>query len=259
MPAVIDGALVDDRRAEISIFDEGLLRGDGAFEVVRLYGGQPWALDEHLERMASSCHSLRLEVSIPAFYRDIDCLLAAVGQIDAFLRLVQTRGGRRISFVEELAPVQETVSLATVAYTPSKLMSGIKSLSYAPNMLAARLVEDRQAEDALFITADAIVLEASRASFFYVIDDVLATPPLGEHLLDSITRRHLLAVTGASERVLMCDHLGDISEAFLASTTKEILAIRAIDNYRLDAPGAKTYDAAQTFREHVSRSLGLGL
>jgi branched-chain amino acid aminotransferase len=255
MPAVIDGNLVDDRWAKISIFDGGLLRGDGAFEVVRLYGGRPWALDEHLERMANSCRGLRLEMSIPDFSCDIARLLGAVHEIDAFLRLVQTRGGRRISFIEGPGPTRDSISLATVPYIQPALMSGIKSLSYASNMLAERLAGDREAEDALLVTPDGIVLEASRASFFCILDGELATPPLEAGILDSITRRHVLALTGAAERDITCDCLERIPEAFLASTTKEILAVRAINNRRFPTPGPNTRATASMFREHVSRSL----
>lgn len=255
MLAVIDGCLMEDGDAQISISDDGLLRGDGVFEVLRLYGGLPWALDEHLERMALSGRRMRMDVSVRDFGADVALLLGSVRRVDAYLRLVQTRGGRRISVIEGLGGDATSVALATIEYVPPSLMDGIKSLSYAPNMLAARLAEERGADDALFVTPDGLVLEASRASFFYVLGEALFTPPLGHNVLDSITRRHLMAVTDASERVTKREDLGQVAEAFIASTTKEVLPVRSIDGYVLAAPGPITITADASYAEHIRERL----
>jgi branched-chain amino acid aminotransferase len=256
-PVVIDGQVVEGRAASISVTDDGLLRGDGVFEVIRLYAGKPWALDEHLERMAVSARNLRLEISVAEFASDIDLLLAHVGPVDSFLRLVKTRGGRRISLIEGLGAAPASVALATVEFVPSPLMDAIKSLSYASNMLAARLACERDADDALFVTPDGVVLEASRASFFYVVGSALFTPPLKCGVLDSITRRHLFAVTGATERSTSRDDLDDVTEAFIASTTKEVLPVRAIDGrLLLEAPGPNTRAADLALSAHIHDHLG---
>jgi branched-chain amino acid aminotransferase len=255
MPTVIDGRLLEDEDALISISDDGLLRGDGVFEVLRLYGGVPWALDEHLERMAISARRLWLDISIRDFRSDVDLLLASVGEIDAFLRLVQTRGGRRISVTENLGGHVESVSLATVECSQGSLMYGIKSLSYAPNMLAARLAKEREADDALLVTLGGLVLEASRASFFYVLRNKLFTPPLDHGVLDSITRRHLMEATDASERVTQRGDLASIAEAFIAYTTKEVLPVRSIDGRCLEAPGQTTIAANVAYIEHIHERL----
>jgi branched-chain amino acid aminotransferase len=254
MLAVIDGRLLDDVDAVISVFDDGVLRGDGVFEVIRLYGGLPWAVDEHLERLALSGSGLRLKVSAPDFTNDIELLLASIGEVDGFLRLVQTRGGRRISLIEDLGPGVRSIALATIEYQPPALMEGVKSLSYAPNMLAARLALERQADDALFVTPEGLVLEASRASFFYVLGQELFTPPL-DHVLDSITRRHLMQATRVCERVTPSEDLDLIAEAFIASTTKEILPVHSIDGRVLNAPGPMTIAAGAAYVEHVGRHL----
>jgi branched-chain amino acid aminotransferase len=253
MPAVVDGVLVDESEARISIFDDGLMRGDGVFEVVRLYRGLPWALDEHLERMAQSGRGLRLEIEILDFLADVALLLASIGEIDAFVRLVQTRGGRRISTIEELGTSVSSVALATIEHAPSPMMAGIKSLSYAPNMLAVRLAEERGGADALFVTPDGVVLEASRASFFYVINDELYTPPLGSGTLDSITRRYLVRLTGAGERLTTRYDLDELTEAFIASTRKEVLPVHAIDGRSLQAPGPLTLAADAAYASCVGR------
>src|SRR5437879_5571342 len=91
--------------------DEGLLRGDGVFEVIRLYDGRPFALADHLARMERSAAGLRLPVDIAAVRADLDVLLAAAGPVDAVLRVLVTRGGRRIAMVEPLKELPETLAL----------------------------------------------------------------------------------------------------------------------------------------------------
>src|SRR5205823_5802936 len=104
-------------------------------EVIRLYGGRPFALDDHLARMERSAAGLRLPVDVDALRADIATLLAATGPVDAVLRLVVTRGGRRIAMVEALKDMPETLALACVTYAPTRVLDGIKSLSYGANML----------------------------------------------------------------------------------------------------------------------------
>lgn len=251
MPAVIDGCLLDDANAVIAVSDDGLLRGDGVFEVIRLYSGVPLALDEHLERMAQSGRGFRLAVSVSGFRQDIELLLDSVGNLDAFLRLVQTSGGRRITIVEELGTISAATTLATITCSAPVLMRGIKSLSYAPNMLAVRLAEEQGADDALLVTHDDIVLEASRAGFFYVLDGEIYTPPLDDGVLDSITRRHVFAATTAMERRTTRRDLDKLAEAFIASTTKGILPVGVIDGRSLEAPGAQTSAVMLSHAEYV--------
>jgi branched-chain amino acid aminotransferase len=253
MPVVVNGILVDDSEARISVFDDGLLRGDGAFEVIRLYRGSPWALDEHLERMARSARGLRLEIDVSLFHTDLALLLSTVGDVDAFVRLIQTRGGRRISIIEDLGASAPSVSLATIEYAPPPIMAGIKSLSYAPNMLSVRLAEERGCADALIVTPDGVVLEASRASFFYGMNDDLYTPPLADGMLDSITRRWLVRLTGARERRTTRHDISKLTEAFIASTTKEILPVHRIDGRSLPAPGPLALAADAAYASCVRR------
>src|SRR3954470_15552795 len=102
MLASLDGAIAPIAETSIPVTDEGLLRGDGAFEVARLYGGQPFAMDEHLARLRRSCEGLRLGTRVVALEREVDALLVELGEFDGLLRLVVTRGGRRIAIAEPL-------------------------------------------------------------------------------------------------------------------------------------------------------------
>ncbi len=100
--ASVDGAITPRGEARISIADVGLLRGDGAFEVVRLYAGRPYAHEDHLARLVRSCEGLRLPVQIDLVRAEAAALLAAAGPVEAMLRIVLTRGGRRLLTIETL-------------------------------------------------------------------------------------------------------------------------------------------------------------
>src|SRR3954463_7829129 len=100
--ASLDGRIgpADDLR--IPVADDGLLRGDGAFEVMRLYGGRPFALEDHYARLARTCAGLRLPLDLDRLRAEVAALLDAAGPVDALLRVVLTRGGRRIGVIERL-------------------------------------------------------------------------------------------------------------------------------------------------------------
>jgi branched-chain amino acid aminotransferase len=238
------------------VTDEGLLRGDGAFEVVRLYGGRPFAMADHLTRLRRSCEGLRLETDIVALEREIDALLDELGELDALLRIVVTRGGRRIAIAEPMPQTPATARVATVEYAPNRILDTLKTLSYAANMLAGRLAKERGADEALLVTPHGRVLEGPTWTFFWARDGRLYTPPLEDRILHSITRAQLLRVTDAEERITTRDDLASLDEAFIASSVREVLPIAAIDDRELDAPGPVTRAAAEAFRAHVDTALG---
>src|SRR5687767_2146362 len=124
--ACLDGAVVALGDATVPVTDEGLLRGDGVFEVIRLYGGRPFALDQHLERMAGSAERLRLPLDAGAIRADVEALLGAAAPGDALLRVLATRGGRRIVLLEELPEHPPSIRLATVTYAPPRILDGVK-------------------------------------------------------------------------------------------------------------------------------------
>ena len=254
--AILDGDVMDVAQAQIPITDDGLLRGDGVFEVMRIYGGRPFGMDEHLERMARSAQTLRLPFDADAVRADAAALLAAAEPGEAMLRLVVTRGGRRIGLLETLPERPETIALQTITYTPTRVLDGVKSLSYAANMLATRLAREQGADEALLVTPHGRVLEGPTTTLFYVLEGKLCTPPLSDRILDSITRRALLAVTDASERVTTQDDLAAASEAFLASSLREVHPVHAIDGVALaQAPGPVSNAAAAAVREHIEAQL----
>lgn len=258
MLASLNGQVLDASEAMVPITDDGLLRGDGVFEVVRLYGGVPYALDEHLARMSQSAENLRLPFAAEQFEQEAGALLDAAHAGDEMLRMVCTRGGNRILTVEPLPAVPETLSLVTVRYSPTRVMDGIKSLSYAANMLVSRLAKEQGADEALLVTPHGRVLEGPRQSFVASLDgETLVTPPLDDRVLDSITRRRLMESGLVTERPISVDELPFAQEAFLASTTREVHAVGSIDGVALPAaPGALTQRAAAAVHEVIAAAVG---
>ena len=247
--------------ALIPATDPGFLRGDGVFEVVRVYDGRPFALADHLDRLERSAASLRLGREVPRAEIEEEAarLLEERGgaAFDGVLRVVLSRSGIRLLVTEPLPPAPAHARLGFVTFSPTRVLDGIKSLSYAANMLAVRLAEERGFDDALLVTPHGRVLEAPRASIFYVGDDgVLCTPPLEDHILASITRQAVLRLTSAEERPVTRDELLACREAFVASTTREVQPVAAIEDVELDAPGERTRAAAAALRAHIESVLG---
>ena len=239
----------------IPITDEGLLRGDGAFEVIRLYDGVPFALDEHLERMSRTAAGIRLPLDTAAYEAEIAALLAADPPGDAQLRLVATRGGRRLAIVEPLAAGPATLALRTVTYSPPRLLDDIKSLSYAANMLATRIAVERGGDEALLVTPHGRVLEAPTSSIFWVSDGNAFTPPLDDHILASITRAIVIELTGAVERACTLDDLRSADEVFLASTIREVQSVSSVNEVSFENIGPVTSSTAEAFSTRVQAEL----
>ncbi|MEA2228442.1 MAG: branched-chain amino acid aminotransferase, partial [Solirubrobacteraceae bacterium] len=236
MLAILDGTVSDASEARIPASDDGFLRGDGVFEVIRLYGGRPFALDDHLARMATSAANLRLPLDVDAVRADVEALVEANDVEEAALRVVVTRGGHRLAVVERLMPLPATLAVISVEYAPTRVLDGIKSLSYAANVLARRLAQERGGDEALLVTPHGRVLEGPTCTFVCSFDgETLVTPPLSDHILDSITRRRLVDVCDVREQVITAEELPGVAEAFMASTLREVHPIHAIDGTALPA------------------------
>ncbi|MBV8218538.1 MAG: aminotransferase class IV family protein [Solirubrobacterales bacterium] len=255
--ASLDGEIMLACEATIPATDEGLIRGDGVFEVMRVYDGQPFALDRHLARLERSARNLRLPLDLEAIRADVWRLAAQAGSgpEHELLRVVVTRGGRRLLLTEPLPANPATVRLATVTYAPTRVLDGVKSLSYGANMLAGRLAREGGFDEALLVTPHGRVHEAPTSSIFWVKDTELFTPPLDEHILASITRAIVIEGTGAVERSCTLDELLEADEAFLASTAREVHPVSAIDEHTFDAPGPVTARTAEIVAGLVRQQL----
>lgn len=247
--ASVDGQVTPTAEAMVPMKDDGLYRGDGAFEVIRLYEGRPFALGDHLDRLERSSAAIRLEFDRAALEREIDALLAEAGGPDGQLRLIVTRGGRRIAAVEPIPAHAETLAVATITYSPTVILNGVKSLSYAANMQATRLAKEQGADEAVLVLPDGTVLEPPTSAIFWVSPQgSLRTPALDVGVLESITRDRLVKALDVEEGAWPVADLRGAGEAFLASTTREIQAVSAIDGNALSAaPGPRTREAQQSF------------
>jgi branched-chain amino acid aminotransferase len=254
--ASVDGAITPTEDARIPVSDEGLLRGDGGFEVLRVYGGRPFALDDHFARLARTCAGLRLEADLDALRGESLALLREANEPDSLLRILVTRGGRRIAITEPLPAHPPSARVATVTYAPTRVLNRLKTLSYAANMLAGRIAKEQGADEALLVTPHGRVLEGPTWTFFWVAEGRLFTPPLSEGILDSITRARLCEELEVTEAPCTLNDVRAAGEAFIASSVREVMPITAVDDIELpQAPGPVTEAAYEAFRRRVAREL----
>jgi branched-chain amino acid aminotransferase len=254
--ASVDGRITSTVEATIALPDDGLYRGDGAFEVIRLYRGRPFALGEHLDRLERSAAAIELPVERATLERELDALLAEFGEADAQLRIILTRAGRRLLLTETLPERAPSIRLASVTYSPSVILTGVKSISYAANMQATRIAQARGADEALLVRPDGIVLEAPTATVFWVSSDgALRTPAISAGILESITRAQVVRALEVEEGEFRLEDLVAAREAFLASTVREVQAVATIDGRELPAPGERTDEAAEALRQALAEAL----
>jgi branched-chain amino acid aminotransferase len=262
--ACLDGRLMAAAQALVPATDEGLLRGDGVFEVMKLYGGAPFALEEHLRRLERSATNLRLPIDLQAVREDLLELLRARHEAEQaglpageVVRVVLTRGGRRLLLTEEMPELRDRLRLRTITYAPTRILDGVKSLSYAANMLAGRLAREGGFDEALLVTPHGRVLEAPTSSIFWVREGEVYTPPLSDHILASITRALVIEVCGAAQRSCPLEELLAADEVFLASTLREVQPVAAVDGHAFSASAPHTARVAEgvqaRIRERVAR------
>jgi branched-chain amino acid aminotransferase len=255
--ASVDGAIMLASAATIPATDEGLLRGDGVFEVIRVYDGHPFAFEHHLKRLERSASNMRLPVDLEAVRTDANRLLAhaGTGPDHELLRIVLTRGGRRLLLTEPMPRMPERVRLGSVTYSPTRVLDGVKSLSYGANMLAGRLAREQGYDEALLVTPHGRVLEAPTSSIFWITNGAVLTPPLDDHILASITRGVVIDLTGAQERACTLDDLRAADEAFLTSTVREVQPIAAIDDHSFGPQSPLTQRTAAAVSAHIRAEL----
>ena len=257
-PVVLDGELMRAGEAMIPAGDDGLIRGDGAFDAFPVVDGRPFARAAHLDRLERSCAALGLPCPREQIESDIDLLLTRAGQGYLALRVVLTRGGHRICRLEsrgDLSELAKPVRLLPVTYNPSVLLNGVKSLSYGANMLASRRAVAAGFDEALLVRSDGVVLEGPTCSIFWVRDGRLQTPALETGILASITRRVILESMPVEEGSFSLEHALGGEEAFLVSTARLGQPIAAIGEVILpEAPGPQTLKA----QEAIDRAMSEG-
>ena len=242
--AVSGRGLVPPGEPVIHVNDEAFMRGRGAFESLRVYGGKPFRLAEHLDRLDASC--ARLAVELPP--RDtveelVGLALDAAGEAEAVLRVYATPGHGEgpvaLAVVAELPPDLEElratgIRAITVEFRPADLIGGVKSTSYALNMMAVDEARARGAEDAVFVAGDGTVLEATTSNVWWRRGRMLSTPAADGGILAGVTRDVLLELAPAAgyevaEGAFPVTELVIADEAFASSSIREVMPIVALD------------------------------
>ncbi len=267
----VDGEVVAPAAATVSAFDHGLTVGDGVFETLRLYGGVPFALRRHLDRLARSAEGLGLALpERPVLEAAVAEVVAAAGLVDARLRLTVTAGpaplgsGRGaagptvIAAVAPLDPVGSTASVAVVPWPRNErgAVAGLKTTSYAENVVALAHALDRGASEAIFANTRGQLCEGTGSNLVLGVGGRLMTPPLSSGCLSGVTRALVLEHCEVAEVDLPLAALGEADEAFLTSTTREVQPIAAVDGCPLGAaPGPLTTGAMAAFAALVASDL----
>lgn len=253
----IDGAITPVGEAGVSIMDDGFIRGDGAFEMLKLYDGRPFALEDHLNRLEHTTEGIFLDWDRPVFEAEIDALLGANRQADGELRLVLTRGGRRLAIIEPPHEFAHGLTLSAVKYQPTIVLTGLKTLSYAGNMTATRIAKRDGSDEALLVTPDGTVMEAPTSTIFWVDGGGdLHTPKLETGILASITRERIMRVAPVEESAgYQLQDVLEASEVFLASSLREVQGVSSLDGLGYTCPGPVTQRVAGLLEERIQAEL----
>jgi branched-chain amino acid aminotransferase len=270
MKIYIDGKYYDERNARISVFDHGLLYGDGIFEGIRAYNGRVFKLKEHIDRLFCSAKSILLNLPLAHAH-----IMAAIVETcrrnklrDGYIRLVVTRGPGTLGLNPnrcknpsviiiagkiQLYPPElyrqgmEIVTVPTTRNLHSALNPAIKSLNYLNNILAKIEANNAGCEEAIMLNAEGYVAECTGDNIFIVKEGQLLTPPLAAGALYGITRRvvmDLAAQAGlkVSESDLTRYDLFNADECFLTGTAAELMPVVKIDGRVIGAgtPGPVT-------------------
>ena len=225
--AVAGRGLVDPAEPVFTADDEALLRGGAAFETLRVYGGRPFLLDRHLERLAFSAAALALPPAEEA--RELAGLVVGAAPPDHVLRVYRTER-TTIATAATLPPDLDELrgrglAIATVASGAPALLAGVKSTSYAEAFAARRAV---RADDVLFVS-DGIVRECATANIWWRNGDALFTPAAGVGVLPGVTRALLLELEPAAEGAFPLEELARADEAFTTSSIREVMPVVELD------------------------------
>ncbi|MER6538947.1 aminotransferase class IV [Streptomyces sp. 900105755] len=267
----LDGGLQDVESARVSVFDHGLTVGDGIFETVKATGGRPFALTRHLDRLTRSARGLGLpDPDHDEVRRACAAVLAANPMELGRLRITYTgghgplgsdRGDRGPTLVVALGETgrrADSTAVITVPWTRNErgALTGLKTTSYAENVVALARAHRHDASEALFANTVGQLCEGTGSNVFVVLDGEIHTPPVSSGCLAGITRALTAEWTGARETELPMDVLERADEIFLTSTLRDVQAVHRVDDRALPgAPGPVTAKAMRIFDERSGEDL----
>lgn len=267
----LDGGLQDTEAARVSVFDHGLTVGDGIFETVKAVDGRPFALTRHLERLTRSARGLGLpDPDLDEVRRACAAVVEANPMALGRLRITYTgghgplgsdrgeHGTTLVVALGETARRPDSTAVITVPWTRNErgALTGLKTTSYAENVVALARARERGATEALFGNTVGQLCEGTGSNVFVVLDGEIHTPPVASGCLAGITRALAVEWTGARETDLPLDVLDRADEVFLTSTLRDVQAVRRVDDRELPgAPGPVTAKAMRVFEERSGDDL----
>ena len=281
MPQLIylDGELVERDQAKVSVYDHGLLYGDGVFEGTRVYHGRVFRLEEHVRRLEESARAIMLELPVSG-----EELMEATVETcranevhDGYIRTIVTRGVGDLGLDPRKCPNPSVIIIAanielyppelyetglplitcsTRRNSPSSLDPGIKSLNYLNNIIAKIECIRAGVQEGIMLTRDGMVSECTGDNIFIVRDAELITPPVSAGILDGITRGVVIDCAEhegieVSERLFPVTQVYNADECFLTGTAAELIPVIEVDGRIVGdgKPGAVTKRLLNRFRE----------
>lgn len=268
----LNGDLLDDPSAPaIGVTDHGFTVGDGVFESVKTLHGEPFALTRHLDRLVESAAGLGLPApDLDDVRRGVKAVLADADAPVGRLRITYTAGAAPMGSGRgdgaptlvvahgEIAKARASTRVVTVPWTRNEhaATAGLKTTSYADNVIALARAAQAGATEAIFANTAGNLCEGTGSNVFYVVDGELRTPTLAGGCLSGVTRALVLEWVGAREVDEPLDGLVDrMEEAFLVSTTRDVQAISHWDHRELPAPGPVTRRCADAWRAREPESM----
>ena len=274
MRAWLNGDLLPDPTAgALAVTDHGFTVGDGVFEAVKTIAGTPFALTRHLARLGRSAAGLGLPApDLDDVRRGVEAVLADGADADAIgrLRITWTAGPHPMGSGRGGGPPTLVVAYSALEHAPASTMvvtvpwtrnehgatAGLKTTSYAENVIALAHAHERGGSEALFANTAGHLCEGTGSNVFYVVDGELRTPSLASGCLAGITRELVVEWCGARE---VDEPLADVreraSEAFLVSTTRDVQAISRWDDRELPEPGPVTAACARTWSDREAETM----
>ena len=278
MKVFLDGTLVDESEAKISVFDHGLLYGDGVFEGIRVYNGRVFLHQQHIDRLYESAKAIRLTIPMSAveMLAAVEATVRANKIKDGYVRLVVTRGSGSLGFdirktqnpaviiiadaiamypPETYTEGMHLVTASTIRNHPRALSARIKSLNYLNSILAYIEGTDAGAVEALMLNYKGEVAECTGDNVFIVKDGVLLTPGVDAGILEGITRNAVMQLARDAgyevrETTLTRHDLYVADEMFLTGTAAEIVPVVSLDERKIGSgkPGPVTDELVERFR-----------
>ncbi|WP_208029185.1 aminotransferase class IV [Rhabdothermincola sediminis] len=268
----IDGALRAPDDASVSAWDHGLTVGDGVFETTKVLHGQAFALTRHFRRLRRSAAGLGLEIPYDdgELRAGVAATIAANHLTEGRARITVTGGAGPLGSnrgdggptiliaVSPQPPWPPSAAVVTVPWRRNEhsAVAGLKTTSYAENVVALRYANEHGGQEAIFANTAGNLCEGTGTNVFLGLDGRLWTPPLSAGCLAGITRELVLELVEVVEADIPLDRLAQADEAFLTSSTRDIQPIRSVDGVVLAAcPGPLTEHAMRAFRELQARTL----